>query len=75
MKTATGAPAPSRVARGCMLRAADVADLIGISDRTLWRLVEKGSFPKPDVRLSRKLVRWSVAVVRQWLEEIGGQAR
>ncbi|SLN19833.1 Helix-turn-helix domain protein [Falsiruegeria litorea R37] len=41
------------------LSAADVADHLNVSRRTVWRVVERGDLPEP-IRLGR-IVRWSLA--------------
>jgi len=40
-----------------LLRAEDVAAMLSVSLRTLWRMVRDGNAPQP-VRFNRKLVRW-----------------
>ena len=47
------------------LPAADVAKLLGISERHLWSLNSSGRLPKP-VRFGRS-VRWNVEELRAWL--------
>jgi excisionase family DNA binding protein len=39
------------------LTPADVAKLLSIGVRTVWRMLATGRLPQP-IRLSRKLVRW-----------------
>jgi predicted DNA-binding transcriptional regulator AlpA len=51
-----------------MLSSDGVAELLCMSKRTLWRLVESGRFPQP-VRHNRKLVRWKTADVRAWVNQ------
>ena len=49
-----------RAETGCeLLRATDVAKLLAVSTRTVWRLRDAGQLPRP-VRLGggRHLVRW-----------------
>ena len=50
-----------------VLCAADLARLLGISERTVWRLDSAGSLPRP-IRLGRS-VRWRMAEVQAWLEQ------
>lgn len=52
-----------------LLTADDVADLLGVSKRTLWRLTAAGTLPQP-IRFNRKLVRWKGAAVRAWIESL-----
>jgi prophage regulatory protein len=49
-----------------LLRATQVAILLGIAERTLSRLVKAGEFPKP-TRIGNS-VRFSRAEVMNWLE-------
>ena len=52
--------------RDCLaLPAADVAKLLGISERHLWSLNSSGRLPRP-VRFGRA-VRWPVEELRAWL--------
>jgi len=47
-----------------------VAQLLQISERTLWRMVATGEFPSPaSVGPSGKLKRWSRATVEAWVRE------
>ncbi len=48
------------------LSVADVATLLGISERHLWTLNATGRLPAP-IRLG-KAVRWSTAELRDWLQ-------
>jgi excisionase family DNA binding protein len=49
-----------------LIRAEDVARMMGVSERTLWRLLSAGKLPQP-VRIGRS-TRWRLAEVRQWIE-------
>jgi predicted DNA-binding transcriptional regulator AlpA len=51
-----------------LMSCADVARLVGVSKRTLWRMVASGDFPAP-VRWNRKLVKWPAGVVVGWLRQ------
>lgn len=48
-----------------MLTVHDVATLLSCSSRTVYRLADSGRMPRP-VKLGA-LVRWSKAVVEQWI--------
>jgi excisionase family DNA binding protein len=50
-----------------MLAAKEVAALLGISVRTVWRLRARGELPQP-IRYSRKLVRWRRDHLERFLE-------
>jgi len=45
---------------------AELAKRLGISRRTLFRLVSAGRLPEP-VRLTKRTIRWEWAAVQQWL--------
>src|SRR4051794_30453846 len=49
-----------------LLNAEEVAAMLGVSERTLWRLLSAGKFPKP-VRFGRS-TRWRLADVREWID-------
>lgn len=53
------------------LSADQIADALTISKRQLWRWIEWGQFPPPDLRLSRKLVRWDQRTLNAWLASRG----
>ncbi len=42
----------------------DIADLYGVSTRTVWRLEARGSIPR-GVRLSAKTVRWDAREIQK----------
>ena len=50
-----------------LLTAAQVADLLGVSTRTLWRLRSAGSVPAP-VKLGGS-VRWRGGELHQWIAD------
>jgi excisionase family DNA binding protein len=52
-----------------LLTSQQVADRLAVSVRTLWRLVDRGVFPKP-IRYNRKLVRWKSGDVDHYLETL-----
>jgi predicted DNA-binding transcriptional regulator AlpA len=60
-----------------LLDIADVATLIAIGERTLWRWISVGAFPPPDISVGAKYRRWKRATVEQWIAaqtgEGGGQ--
>lgn len=43
-----------------LLTARQVADLIGVDVRTVWRMAQTGGIPAP-IRLSQRVVRWRLA--------------
>jgi predicted DNA-binding transcriptional regulator AlpA len=60
-----GACPPEVQAEPQLLEAADLADLLGITLRSVWRRKADGTLPKP-VQLGR-LVRWNRTDVERWL--------
>lgn len=50
-----------------LLTADDVAALLNVSERTLWRLLSAGKVPKP-VRIGRS-TRWRAEDVREWVQK------
>jgi excisionase family DNA binding protein len=42
------------------LNVRQVAELLGVHPRTVWRLVSSGDLPQP-IKISAKVVRWRVA--------------
>lgn len=57
----------SGVPTSALYCAADLARLLGLSERTDWRLASAGNLPQP-IRLGRS-VRWRVAEIQAWLEQ------
>jgi excisionase family DNA binding protein len=49
------------------LRLNEVAEKIGISRRTIERLIYRGKFPPPDRRAGRALL-WRVETIDRWVE-------
>ena len=45
-----------------------VADVMGVSVTTLWRLVNRREFPPP-FRISARRIGWRAGIVRQWLAD------
>ena len=49
-----------------LIPAEAVASLLGISKRTVWRLLSAGKLPEP-LRLG-SVVRWSRAEIEEWIK-------
>lgn len=49
-----------------LLSAEEVAALLGVSLRTIWRMRERGQLPHP-LRLGRQTLRWRREDVEQWI--------
>jgi predicted DNA-binding transcriptional regulator AlpA len=67
-------PVPSDDASGgraksapAMLDVQGFADVLGVSTRSIRRLVDAGKAPPP-VRLSRRLPRWPKLVIEAWVQ-------
>jgi excisionase family DNA binding protein len=58
------APVPEQ-----LLTSREVANLMAVSVRTLFRLVRAGRFPEP-IRYNRRLVRWKHEDVTQYLQHL-----
>ena len=52
-----------------LLSAGQVADLLGCTKRTVWKLLSSGKFPKP-VRLTPKLPRWRRADLDKYISSL-----
>ena len=50
-----------------VLRAPDTCAIIGLKRAALYRLVQRGQFPKP-IKISTKLSGWLDSEVYAWLE-------
>jgi len=51
-----------------LLRAREAADVLGISQRSFWRLVSAGVLPQP-VKLTPRIVRWRAADIEAFVEK------
>ena len=47
----------------------EVAGLLAVSRRTLWRMVARGEVPEP-IRYNRKLVRWKSSDIARYLDTL-----
>jgi len=57
-----------------ILRAIEVRTLIGVSRSTLWRLWQRGDFPRPR-KITARVIGWPAGEVYAWLESrsrVGG---
>ena len=50
-----------------LLTAREVAARLSISIRTVYRMLDRGQFPRP-IRLGRRGVRWKTTDVQRYLE-------
>lgn len=52
-----------------LLTSREVAVLLAVSRRTLWRMVARGEVPEP-IRYNRKLVRWKSSDIARYLDSL-----
>jgi excisionase family DNA binding protein len=45
----------------------EVAELLGVNARTVWRMAQTGDIPAP-IRLSERIVRWRLSDLREHLD-------
>jgi excisionase family DNA binding protein len=50
----------------CMIDVREVAEILSISTRSVWRLVADGELPQP-IRFGRN-VRWRLTDIEVWIE-------
>ncbi|NUQ53073.1 MAG: helix-turn-helix domain-containing protein [Phycisphaerales bacterium] len=50
-----------------LLTVRQVADLLGVHVRSVWRMAQTGEIPAP-IRLSERVVRWRLADLRDHLD-------
>lgn len=51
-----------------LLPIAEVVQIVGLGESTIWERSRLGSFPKP-IKLSMRTTRWVSAEVEQWVAE------
>jgi predicted DNA-binding transcriptional regulator AlpA len=67
-------PTTTGLAGEQLLTAQEVADLLKVSRRTVWRWLAQGRLPPP-IRCSQRCPRWKASVLRAYLEELSNIAR
>lgn len=45
----------------------ELAKLLGVNPRTIWRLAQRGDIPAP-IRLGDRIVRWRLSDIREYLD-------
>ncbi len=58
----------------CVLREKDVLQQVRISKSQLWRLINRGQFPKP-IKISERCNAWDSRQIDAWLTEKFGGAK
>jgi predicted DNA-binding transcriptional regulator AlpA len=51
-----------------LLSVDDIAKLVGVTATSVWRWVDDGEFPPPDMRISSRVTRWKASTVAKWQE-------
>ena len=59
---------PTPPALSALLNVTEVANLLGISPRHVWRMADAGTFPRP-LKVGMKLRRWPRSAIESWLAE------
>jgi hypothetical protein len=60
--------ARARLDAGAALSKDDLAALIGVSKKSIDRLVKTGSLPGPDLLFNLRTIRWSAKSVRRFID-------
>jgi predicted DNA-binding transcriptional regulator AlpA len=50
-----------------LLSVSQVANLLAISTRTVWRMRDSGQLPQP-IRVSRNLLRWRLSDIQNYMQ-------
>lgn len=50
-----------------VINVREVAELLGVNARTVWRMSQRGEIPAP-IRLGDRVVRWRLSDLREHLE-------
>lgn len=57
----------NRMADIAVVSVREVAELLGVNPRTVWRMAQTGDIPAP-IRLSERVVRWRLSDLREHLD-------
>lgn len=57
----------NRMAEVALVSVREVAELLGVNARTVWRMAQTGDIPAP-IRLSERVVRWRLSDLREHLD-------
>jgi predicted DNA-binding transcriptional regulator AlpA len=64
------ASARERLDTGAGLAKRDIAALLGVTTKTVDRLVIAGKFPRADLRFNARTIRWSARSIRHLIEGV-----
>jgi predicted DNA-binding transcriptional regulator AlpA len=64
---------PSTAAPGQLITARDVAAILGVHLRTVWRLAQTGDIPQP-VRISPRVLRWRAVDIDAHVDRLARDA-
>lgn len=53
-----------------LLTIRDVAEILDLGQRTVWRLEAEGRLPKA-IRLNRRVVRWKASAIQSYIDQLG----
>lgn len=56
-----------RKADVAVINVREVAELLGVNARTIWRMTQRGELPAP-IRLGDRVVRWRLSDLREHLD-------
>lgn len=54
-----------------VINVREVAELLGVNTRTIWRLCQRNELPSP-IRLGPRILRWRLADLREHLDRKAG---
>ncbi|MFN8992809.1 MAG: helix-turn-helix transcriptional regulator [Pseudomonadota bacterium] len=57
----------NRMADVAVVSVREVAELLGVNARTVWRMAQRGEIPAP-IRLGERVVRWRLSDLREHLD-------
>jgi len=57
----------NRMADVAVVSVREVAELLGVNPRTVWRMAQTGEIPAP-IRLGERVVRWRLSDLRDHLD-------
>tara|TARA_Y100001968_G_C19010330_1_gene550201 strand:+ start:392 stop:577 length:186 start_codon:yes stop_codon:yes gene_type:complete len=52
-----------------LIRIKQVAEITGLSNRTIYRWIKKGKFPKQINLGNSRIVAWNLAHIEKWIQQ------